>query len=263
MARAAMSMTEPRLPGGRSRAAIAASCRRRADRAVDGRTTAGTASRAAPPPPAAAIHSPARSLLTPPPSAAACSVLRSSIAIVIGPTPPGTGVIAPARSHRRVEVDVADEAVVGAVDADVDHDRARLDPVALDHPVAADGGDQHVGAAADLGEVARARVADRDGRVGAEQQRGHRLADEVRAADDDGLGALELRRRAAASSSITPDRRARPQARAARARAGRRRSASARRRPCRRRSSPVSSTPSRWSGIGSWQQDPADGAGRR
>ena len=59
---------------------------------------------------------------------AATSVLRSSIAIVIGPTPPGTGVIAP-RPRRRLEVDVADEAVVGPVDADVDHGRAGLDPV--------------------------------------------------------------------------------------------------------------------------------------
>ena len=81
---------------------------------------------------------------------AASSVLRSSIAIVIGPTPRGTGVISARALGRRVEVDVADEAVVGAVDADVDHGRARLDPVALDHPRAADRGDEHVGAAADL-----------------------------------------------------------------------------------------------------------------
>ena len=40
-------------------------------------------------------------------------------------------------------------------------DGARLDPVALDQPGAPDGGDEHVGAAAHLGEVARARVADR------------------------------------------------------------------------------------------------------
>ena len=40
-------------------------------------------------------------------SSAARSVLRSRQAIVIGPTPPGTGVIAPATSRHRVEVDVA------------------------------------------------------------------------------------------------------------------------------------------------------------
>ena len=46
--------------------------------------------------------------------------------------------------------------------------------------------------AADRRQVARARVADRHRRVGAEQQLGHRLAEQVRAPDDDGLGALEL-----------------------------------------------------------------------
>ena len=55
--------------------------------------------------------------------------------MVIGPTPPGTGVIAPATSRRLGEVDVADQprlavGAVDAVDADVDHRRARLDPVA-------------------------------------------------------------------------------------------------------------------------------------
>ena len=56
----------------------------------------------------------------------------------------------------------------------------------------ADRGDQDVGAAADLGEVARARVRGGDGRVGLQQQRGDRLADEVGAADDDGLGAGQV-----------------------------------------------------------------------
>ncbi len=49
---------------------------------------------------------------------------------------------------RRGEVDVAREAVVGAVHADVDHDRAGLDPVAADQSGAADRGDEHVGAPA-------------------------------------------------------------------------------------------------------------------
>ena len=53
--------------------------------------------------------------------------------IVIGPTPPGTGVIHAATLLRRFEVDVADQlAVRQAVDADVDDDRARLDHVAGD-----------------------------------------------------------------------------------------------------------------------------------
>ena len=81
--------------------------------------------------------------------------------------------------------------LVGAVDPDVDHRRARLDPLARDHARAADGGDEHVGAAADLAEVAGARVADGHGGVGGQQQRGERAADEVRAPDHDRLGALQ------------------------------------------------------------------------
>ena len=65
-----------------------------------------------------------------------------------------------------------------------------------------DRGDEDVGSAADLGQVARARVADRDRRVGAQQQRRQRPADQDRAADDHRLGPLELgvpRARAGAS----------------------------------------------------------------
>ena len=54
--------------------------------------------------------------------------MRSSIAIVIGPTPRGTGVMQRRALGGGVEVDVADEPVVGPVDADVDHRRARLAP---------------------------------------------------------------------------------------------------------------------------------------
>ena len=136
---------------------------------------------------------------------AASSVLCSSIAIVIGPTPPGTGVIAPATSRAGLEVDVADEPVVGAVDPDVDDRRAGLDPIARDQPRAADRGDQDVGAAADR----------RRGRAVREWQTvtvasafsssaDKRPADEDRAADDHRLGALGRRPRRRASSSITP-----------------------------------------------------------
>ena len=68
---------------------------------------------------------------------AALTVLRSSIAIVIGPTPPGTGVIARARSARRLEVDVAHQPLVGAVHADVDHGRPLADHVAASRGAAA------------------------------------------------------------------------------------------------------------------------------
>ncbi len=65
-------------------------------------------------------------------NSAARSVLASSVAIVIGPTPPGTGVI-----HRRASFAAAKSTSphslpsARAIDADVDDDRARLDPVAL------------------------------------------------------------------------------------------------------------------------------------
>ena len=72
--------------------------------------------------------------------------------MVIGPTPPGTGVIAPATSSRFVEGDVAEQLAraVGLLDAllaDVDDRRAGLEPVAADHLGPADGGDDDVGAA--------------------------------------------------------------------------------------------------------------------
>jgi hypothetical protein len=54
-------------------------------------------------------------------SSAASIVLTSSMVMVIGPTPPGTGVIQPATFAHSVEVDVAAQlAFVVAVHADVD-----------------------------------------------------------------------------------------------------------------------------------------------
>ena len=76
-----------------------------------------------------------------------------------------------------------------AVDADVDHGRAGLQPVAPDHLRPADRGDDDVGAADDVGQVAGAAVGDGDGAILAEQQLRHRLADDVRAADDHRLEA--------------------------------------------------------------------------
>ena len=79
-----------------------------------------------------------------------------------------------------------------AVDADVDDRRAGLEPVALDHFGAADGGDDDVGAADDVGQVAGAAVGDGDGAAFAEQQQRHRLADDVGAADDDRVHAGKI-----------------------------------------------------------------------
>jgi uncharacterized protein YndB with AHSA1/START domain len=76
------------------------------------------------------------------------------------PTPPGTGVIAPATSDGAVEVDVAHEpacrrAPGDAVDADVDHRGAGPTQSPGPSPRPADGRDEDVGAPADRG---RSRV---------------------------------------------------------------------------------------------------------
>src|SRR5690348_4801067 len=107
------------------------------------------------------------------------------MAIVIGPTPPGTGVIAPATSPtgpkstsptRPSSVRLMPTSMTVAPCFTMSAVIMRARPTA----------------AADLGQVARARVADRDGGAAMQQQERHRLADDVRAADDDRVGPLEL-----------------------------------------------------------------------
>ena len=73
-----------------------------------------------------------------------------------------------------------------------------------------DRGDEHVGARAHAGKVARARVAHGHGRVALEQQERHRLADQVRPPDHDRLGSLE-RHLVGVEQLDHPERRARPQ----------------------------------------------------
>ena len=114
-----------------------------------------------------------------------------SIATVIGPTPPGTGVMNAALRRADFELHVADElAVRQAVDADVDHDGAGLDPFAAHDAGLADRDDQDVGHADVLLEVLREAVAHGDGRARQQQLERHRPADEVRGADDDAVLAL-------------------------------------------------------------------------
>lgn len=94
------------------------------------------------------------------------------------------------------EIHVAGEAVAvfrggvfDAVDADVDDDGARFDPIGFDHFGATDGGDDDVGAAANGGEVVRTGVGDGDGGVNAfcHEKECHGLADDHGATDDDGF----------------------------------------------------------------------------
>ena len=188
-----------------------------------------------------------------PPSACCAAGTRSSSA----PRRPGTGVIAEATSRdRRRSPRRRRRPSSSRFSADVDDDRAGLDPVAPDHPRAADGGDQHVGA----------RGRPPAGRACA-SGRSSRSRSPAAAA-----GAIGLPKRferpittASAPSSSRADlgeqdhhalRRARPQPLAAERQVARRRSASGRRRPCRGRSGRSASTPSMWSGTGSWQRMP-------
>ena len=85
----------------------------------------------------------------------AAAYLRAASRSSSGPTPPGTGRDRAGHLGHRLEVDVADQAVVGAVRADVDHRRARLHHLGGHQARRADGRDQDVGARADRGEVAR------------------------------------------------------------------------------------------------------------
>lgn len=93
--------------------------------------------------------------------------------MVMGPTPPGTGVMHPATSTASSKRHVPAQTVVRAIDADVDDGGARRDPVAPDLLRPADGRHQYVGGAAQAGQVAGAGVRDGDGAVAVE--RAHRL----------------------------------------------------------------------------------------
>ena len=119
---------------------------------------------------------------------AARSVLTNRQTIVIGPTPPGTGVMAPATSTASAKFTSPTmrdlPAGIGhAIDADVDHGCARLDPVAANEFGAADGDAQEFGAPAIVGQIARVGMRDGDGRVLVEQNLRQRIADDMRTAD--------------------------------------------------------------------------------
>ena len=78
------------------------------------------------------------------------------------------------------------------IGADVDHRRARLDEVGGHDGRTTHRRDQHVGPGRDPRQVDGPGMADRDRGVAVQQQHCHRLADDVAAADDDRLAALDL-----------------------------------------------------------------------
>ena len=105
-------------------------------------------------------------LARPTPAAPPASVLRRSMATVIGPTPPGHRRDPRGDLGRRREVDVAAERCRRrACGSHVDDHRPRLDPVGRDLLGPAHGDDQDVGLPGDRGRVLGAGVADRDRRV--------------------------------------------------------------------------------------------------
>ena len=77
------------------------------------------------------------------------------------------------------------------IGADIDYSGAGLDPVGGDVAGFAHGGDEDVGAANYVGEIAGLGMADGYGGVGVQEQKGHGLADDVAAAEDYGVGTFD------------------------------------------------------------------------
>ena len=77
------------------------------------------------------------------------------------------------------------------VGADIDHRGAGADPVRLDESRFAHGGNENIGAANDFGKIACFGMANGDGSVGMHQEKSHGLADDVAAAEHDGVGAFD------------------------------------------------------------------------
>ena len=77
------------------------------------------------------------------------------------------------------------------VGADIDHGGAGTDPVRLDEARFAHGRNKNIGAANDFGKVACFGMANGDRGVGMHQEERHGLADDVAAAEHDGVGAFD------------------------------------------------------------------------
>ena len=78
------------------------------------------------------------------------------------------------------------------MDADIDRHGSGLDPVGVDDARLADGHEQVLGLAHQALEIAREPMGDGDRRAGQQQLQRQRTADDVRGADDHGLGALGI-----------------------------------------------------------------------
>ena len=109
-------------------------------------------------------------------------MLRNRQAMVMGPTPPGTGVMWPATSAASSKATSPTSFVLGcpasfeaffrrrhAINADIYDARTRLDPIAPDHFGNADSGDENIGIPAQVRQVVRARMGDADRAIFAKQ----------------------------------------------------------------------------------------------
>ncbi len=145
------------------------------------------------------------------------TVLAASMAMVSGPTPPGTGVRRPALKRHPGGVDVAgkyrtsfgecrkflvvarkkpfDFLELGhSVHPDIDHHRTGCHMLRTDQRADASRHNQNLGAARDLRQVTGSRVAHRDRGVCVEEEHGHWLADNVGAPDDHRPSTLDFDR---------------------------------------------------------------------
>ena len=117
--------------------------------------------------------------------------------MVIGPTPPGTGVIAPATSIASSKATSPSSLRVPSGCSTRSWPTSMTVAPGFSQPPRissgpADGGDDDVGAANDVGQVAGPRMGDGHRAIRLQQQLRHRLADDVRPADDHRFFAAEV-----------------------------------------------------------------------
>ncbi len=113
--------------------------------------------------------------------------------MVIGPNASGHGRDPGRTLFRRREIDVAAKLPFGvAVDADIDHDRAGLDPVALHEVRPAHTRDDDIALPDDSRQIPRLRVTDGHRAAFHQELERHRPADDVRLPDHDRMLAHEI-----------------------------------------------------------------------
>ena len=89
-------------------------------------------------------------------------------------------------------VHIAFQALFGAVDGHIDEHGTLLEVFGLQQPRVTGGGDDDVGDAREVGEVAGVRVAEGDGGVLTDEELGGGFAHQLAASDDDGVLAGHL-----------------------------------------------------------------------